>query len=460
MATALVLMVHHYWRQLFDTDHCPAFRGLLVWTAKGVALPFAVWIVLNTGVLPGVPILLPEVAILRDQGGPWFRFMLAESAPALFVTASFWTAVTLVSLLPAVVTRFEDPKDFKIHAGFWSLFLLPLSAAAVLAFGGWGAGAAMVAWLAPIIQVSLTATLVAKRPPSYGAAFAKLNFGNYPDAEQEILRELEKCEDDFDGWMMLANLYANKFDDLPEADRMIRELCGQPNVGGIQTSLALHRLADWHLKRGDDPASARSALEEICLRLPGTHFERMARQRIDQLPANREELIEQRTPRMIRLPALNDDLDDSPPARPADRWRIVQVVVQRRQADHPRSSLLDEFLAVGWQLVDPLAGHALEVRAGQSQADFFEGASGARRVVPPFQVPISQAMQGQRSLDTADVGLAAQLADHAVSFREVIELVGVKVCQHHPAVEIVFTFLQFAQDFLLGIGIVAEIQLG
>ena len=120
---------------------------------------------------------------------------------------------------------------------------------------------------------------------------------------------------------MLANLYANKFDDLPEADRMIRELCGQPNVSGIQTSLALHRLADWHLKRGDDPASARSALEAICLRLPGTHFARMARQRIDQLPANREELIEQRTPKMIRLPALNDDLDDSPPARPADSNR-------------------------------------------------------------------------------------------------------------------------------------------
>ncbi len=321
MATALVLMVHHYWRQPFDTDQCPAFRALLVWTAKGVALPFAVWIALNVGIFPGVPILLPEVAILKGQGGPWFRFMLAESAPALFVTASFWTAVTLVSLLPAVVSRCEDPKDLKIHAGFWSLFLLPLSAVVVLAFGWWGAGAALVAWLAPIIQVSLTATQVAKRPPSYGAALAKLNFGNYPDAEQEILRELEKCEDDFDGWMMLANLYANKFDDLPEADRMIRELCGQPNVSGIQTSLALHRLADWHLKRGDDPASARSALEEICLRLPGTHFARMARQRIDQLPANREELIEQRTPKMIRLPALNDDLDDSPPARPADSNR-------------------------------------------------------------------------------------------------------------------------------------------
>src|SRR6185503_17766959 len=134
MATALVLMVHHYWRQLLGTDQGPEFRAFLVWTAKGLALPFAIWIVLNTGLLPGVPILLPEVAILKGQGAPWFRFMLAESAPALFVTVSFWTAVTLVSLLPYVVTRFADPKDFKIHAGFWSLFLLPFSLFVVLAF--------------------------------------------------------------------------------------------------------------------------------------------------------------------------------------------------------------------------------------------------------------------------------------------------------------------------------------
>src|SRR2546430_11587326 len=50
------------------------------------------------------------------------------------------------------------------------------------------------------------------------------------DAELEVLHELEKCEEDFDGWLMLAELYARHFHDLPEADRTIRELCGQPNV--------------------------------------------------------------------------------------------------------------------------------------------------------------------------------------------------------------------------------------
>jgi len=52
---------------------------------------------------------------------------------------------------------------------------------------------------------------------------------------------------------MLAELYARHFHDLPEADRNDSRACGQPNVTGIQISLALHRLADWHLDLGADP---------------------------------------------------------------------------------------------------------------------------------------------------------------------------------------------------------------
>jgi len=138
-----------------------------------------------------------------------------------------------------------------------------------------------------------------------------MKFGKYKDAEREVLKELEQCEDNVEGWMMLADLYANHFNDLPEADRTIRELCGQPNVIGIQISLALHRLADWQLNLADNPESARSALEEICLRLPGTHFARMARQRIEQLPNTSEELREQRKKKTLKLPALSADLEDT-----------------------------------------------------------------------------------------------------------------------------------------------------
>ena len=41
-------------------------------------------------------------------------------------------------------------------------------------------------------------------PPMYARAIARMKFGKYSEAELEIIRELEKCEDDFEGWMMLA----------------------------------------------------------------------------------------------------------------------------------------------------------------------------------------------------------------------------------------------------------------
>jgi hypothetical protein len=76
----------------------------------------------------------------------------------------------------------------------------------------------------------------------------------------------------------------------------------------VQVAIALHKLADWHLKIGHDPVSARQALDQICARVPGTHLDKMARQRISQLPATREELEERERGRPLRLPHLPDEI--------------------------------------------------------------------------------------------------------------------------------------------------------
>lgn len=89
----------------------------------------------------------------------------------------------------------------------------------------------------------------------------------------------------------------------------------------LQVSLAFHRLADWHLKFADDPEGARYALGEIVRRLPGGHFARMAQLRIDQLPHTPAELKEQRAPKPMRLPALQDDLEPRPLAPLTDNQR-------------------------------------------------------------------------------------------------------------------------------------------
>src|SRR5437899_3435494 len=112
--------------------------------------------------------------------------------------------------------------------------------------------------------------------------------------------------------MMLAELYANHFRDLTEAERTIIEICSQPKTTPSQLSVALHRLADWQLKLGQDPNAARRALQMVCDRLPGTHLAHMARLRMNQLPLTREDLREQQAAKPIPLPALGDKLDEPP----------------------------------------------------------------------------------------------------------------------------------------------------
>ena len=96
---------------------------------------------------------------------------------------------------------------------------------------------------------------------------------------------------------MLAEMYTRQFGDLPEAERTVLAVCDQPNVTSVQISVALDHLADWQLNLGNDPAGAARALDEICRRLPGSHFAKMAQQRKRQLPGSRQELLEQREPR-------------------------------------------------------------------------------------------------------------------------------------------------------------------
>src|SRR5262249_17477626 len=140
------------------------------------------------------------------------------------------------------------------------------------------------AMLAPIAGYGPAIVHPKKMPPMYARAIAKTKFGKYTEAEWEIIRELEKHEDDFEGWLMMAELYANHFNDLAEAEQTILEICEQPRTTPTQLSIALHRLADWQLTRANDPDAARRALQMVSDRLPGTHLARMAQLRRNQLP--------------------------------------------------------------------------------------------------------------------------------------------------------------------------------
>lgn len=170
----------------------------------------------------------------------------------------------------------------------------------------------VVIWLSPILFT--TAPLIQRKKvmPSYSRAVTLMKFGKYNEAEWEVIHELEKAEDDFDGWLMLAQLYAEHFHDLISAEQTIYDVCSQAATTPPQASVAINKLADWHLKIGEDPAAARQVLEVICQKWPGSHLDKMARLRIAQLPADRDALLASRQPRRIRLPALRDVAEVEP----------------------------------------------------------------------------------------------------------------------------------------------------
>ncbi|HWY74653.1 MAG TPA: hypothetical protein VN281_03495, partial [Verrucomicrobiae bacterium] len=232
--------------------------------------------------------------------------------PAVAIIASYWTALNFAWFIGAVSSRMQRNREVLIGSIGWCLLAFPLMAAFIRFLGWESAGYVTLLCLLPLVQIGSNIPAEPELvPPSYARAIAKMKFGKYAEAESEVIQELDRCANDFDGWMLLAELYANHFHDLREADRTIRELATEPKTTPSQIGVAFHRLADWHLKLGGDPVAARVALEAIITLLPGTHLAHMAQLRINQLPATREAFEEQKEKgRTFRLPALSDSLDD------------------------------------------------------------------------------------------------------------------------------------------------------
>jgi hypothetical protein len=308
------------WERLPKTQGEKLRRWLGFWAVKGLAAPFLVWLIFNLGVSERFPPLMVRI----QAAAPGWDTVAAFGNVAgigLFMIESYWTAVTLGWLWWEMAQQVENRREFRNTALGLSILLGPLAALLVWGFGWSAAGIAGGLWLLPLVYQTIPMAFAPKRAPTYARAIAKMHVDKYREAEAAVIEELEKTEDDFKGWLMLAELYANHFDDLAGAERILRDTCAQPATTASEVCVALQRLADWHLQLANDPAAARKALEEICRRYPETHMGRMAWLRIGQLPKSREELIEGRIPRRIPLPALGRNLDPVAAARPPQAER-------------------------------------------------------------------------------------------------------------------------------------------
>ena len=282
-----------------------SLHWLLPWSVKGLLVPLALWIVMNLGISWELQPFMPQVQNAQNGGGSWLPIFFDVVVAGLFAISSYWAAVTLGWTLFKADAGLEGEVRLNFRGlCLTSLLGMFLPALGLFLLGGWMTlGLGITAIFLPIVGCAPVLLHPKKLPPMYARAVTRIKFGRYTEAESEILRELEKCEDDFDGWMMLAELYATRFNDVAEAEQTILEICDQPGATPTQISVALHRLADWHLNLTGDPEAARRALQVICDRLPGTHLARMAQLRMNQLPRTAEELRAQRTPQTIALPA-------------------------------------------------------------------------------------------------------------------------------------------------------------
>ena len=147
--------------------------------------------------------------------------------------------------------------------------------------------AAIAILLLPVVHFTTHHAELFIPQPSYSKAVARMKFGKYAEAEWAVINELEKSDKDFEGWMILADLYANNYRKMEDTAQVILDICNDPNSQPIQISLACHKLADWQLSIWENPDGARAALELLCRKLPDTHFARMARQRIASIPFER-----------------------------------------------------------------------------------------------------------------------------------------------------------------------------
>jgi tetratricopeptide (TPR) repeat protein len=127
---------------------------------------------------------------------------------------------------------------------------------------------------------------VAPEPrPFYSVARTRQKQGKYLEAITEIRRQLDRFPTDLEGLMLLAQIQAEDLKDLPGAEITIERLCAQKHAPQ-NIAYALHSMADWHMKIGQDREAARRELEKVTELLPDTEFALGAAQRIAHLTSN------------------------------------------------------------------------------------------------------------------------------------------------------------------------------
>lgn len=235
--------------------------------------------------------ILGLVAVLAILAWVGYRWLKASDDPSRLVFHWIISAVIIVGVL-AFAAGARDPLTKVFAIGVASIGAIVLCAI-------WGPG--LLGVLArPFTNLFDGGDQEVDPQPFYSIAESRRKQGKYLEAITEIRKQLARFPCDFAGMMMLADIQAEHLNDLAGAENTIDRLLAEPGHTPRNIALALNRLADWRLKIGQDPDSAREALERVIQMVPETEQAYVARQRIAHLTTP-EMLAEKREPHRVKL---------------------------------------------------------------------------------------------------------------------------------------------------------------
>jgi outer membrane protein assembly factor BamD (BamD/ComL family) len=227
------------------------------------------------------------VMLLAAAGAAWlgWKFLKRSHDPGSLVVKWIVTAVGFIFL--AVVVS---------QLGMFA----PLIAAVV----GVALGIMWAPSLAAIVAKPLTSfydggDVEPEERPFYSIARAKIKQGKYQESILEIHKQLERFSEDYEGWMLMAEVYGDHLKDNSGAQSCVEELLrhkGGHNEKNI--AFALNRSADWHLALAASRESARQSLERIARLYPDSEYAHNAAQRIAHLTSDKMLADQRERPRI------------------------------------------------------------------------------------------------------------------------------------------------------------------
>lgn len=300
----------------------------------------------------------------------WFVWTTVKKAEDAGRVLFKWV-VTAVFFVVLIVLAMSLHKG----GGMGGAFAVPIAGAAIGVFLG-------ILWaphLGALIAKPLTSFYdggeqEVEERPFYAIARAKQKRGRYTDAIAEVRKQLNRFPEDYEGWMFLAEIYANDLKDLEAAQECVEEILRHTDHAARNVVFALNRAADWHLSMAADRAAAQQRLQEIIARFPDTEFAHSAEQRLAHLTTDQMLAEQKERPRLIvthheeNIGLMGQVADPRPPEEDPE---AAASRLARRLVDYPQDVEAREELAKLY------ADHYRRIDLAAGQVEELIAASGA-----------------------------------------------------------------------------------